>query len=201
MRARTWRSVPRTRTKSTTAMPAPLERAWTIGIPFTTVLTSECVCPLTIKSTALDQGPWLGPLGPRRAARIGDVGGEKAILRPRHAGPQRVDRPVELVVADRRGVDAERVHRRDRGQPEREVREQRALHLVAAVQPDGGAAARAGERVEPRLERGGAAHGSPAGPRPGARLERPVKVVDREHPEYGGVPLTQRRCGGRKRGV
>src|SRR5207302_7296570 len=86
-------------------------------------------------------------------------------------------------------------------QPEREVREQRALHLVAAVQPYGGAAARAGERVEPRLERGGAAHGSPAGPRPGARLERPVKVVDREHPEYGGVPLTQRRCGGRKRGV
>src|SRR6266446_4122482 len=114
MRARTWRFVPRSRTKSTTAIPAPLERAWTIGIPFTTVFTSECVCPLTIKSTDAESRP--------RA--------------------QRVHRPVELVVSDRRGVDAERVHGRDRRQPEAEVREQGPLHLVAGVEADRGAAAR-----------------------------------------------------------
>src|SRR2546426_852585 len=43
------------------------------------------------------------------------------------------------------------------------------------------------EAVEPRLERRGAAHGPPGGPGPHLRLERPVEIVDCQHPEQRAV--------------
>ena len=146
-----------------------------------------------LQAPALDQGPGRGPVGPGCASRVGDVGGEKAVLRPRHPGPQRVDRPVELVVADCGPVDAERIHRCDGREAEAEVREERPLHFVAAVQADGGAAARPRERVQPRLQRRGAADQLAIGPRPRARFEGAVEVVDGQHPQHGAIWLAHRR--------
>ncbi len=104
-------------------------------------------------------------------------------MRLRHARAQRVHRPVELVVPDRRRVDPERVEGGDSGAPIADVRQQRALHLVAPVEPHGRAVAGARQGVEPRLEGGRAPHGTSPGPRPGLGFQRAVQVVDRENPE------------------
>src|ERR1051325_9094177 len=68
-----------------------------------------------------------------------------------HPRLERVDRPVELVIADRGGVDAHRVQRVDRAAPIVGVRQRGALHLVAGIEPHRRAAAGGRETVEPGL--------------------------------------------------
>ena len=82
-----------------------------------------------------NQRPRFRPIRPRGSRRVGDVRREERVFRFAHACPQRVHRPVELMIADRRRVDAERVHRVDRPAPERGIREQGSLHFVAGVEP------------------------------------------------------------------
>src|SRR2546430_1229704 len=184
MRARTSRRAPPaplTRTKSTTALPAP--EAQTAG---------------------LDPGEGLGPAGGRRARRVGDVRREEVIVCLCHPGAQRIHGPVELVVADRRGVDPEGVHRGDHGPAEVEVGDRGPLHFVAGVEPDAGAEAYPRETVEPGLERRRSPYRSPVGPGPDLGLERPVEVVDRQHaqqravgPRYGRRGRGERLAQGR----
>ena len=138
-------------------------------------------------SPALEQRPRLRPVGARPARRVRDVRGEEAVMRLRHARAQRVHRPVELVVPDRRRVDPERVEGGDGGTPVADVRQQRALHLIAPVEPHGRAVAGARQGVEPRLEGGRAPDGASPGPGPGLRFQRAVQVVDREDPEQDAV--------------
>src|SRR6266550_2863541 len=99
------------------------------------------------------QLPWRRPVRPRRACGIRDICREERVFRVGHARAQRIDRPIELVIADRRGVDAQRVHGVDRPAPKGGVRQQRPLHLVAGVEPHRGAATDPGKTVEPRLQR------------------------------------------------
>ncbi len=92
------------------------------------------------------------------------------------------------MIADRRRVDAEPVHGVDCATPVGRVRKRRALHLIAGIQPYGGALTSTGEAVEPRFERRNATDRPPLRPIPHARLELAVQITRREHAQQRAVP-------------
>jgi hypothetical protein len=140
---------------------------------------------------ACDDGERLDPRRPG-ARRVRQVGGQERIARLGDAGAERVHRPVELVIADGRGVDPEPAQGVDGRAPPGEVRQRRPGHLIARIQPHRRAAAIARQTVEPRTQRGRAPHETTLGPAPRPRRERPVEVGDREDAQQRAVRRAHR---------
>ena len=127
---------------------------------------------------------------PRRhiAERVAQVGRQDGVRGLRDACPQRVLPVVELVIAQRRGRDADGIHQRDHRAAVREVRGGRALKLVAAIH-DHRVARRRDASGLCAADRGHECTSTTQQPavRAEARFERAVEVVHADHAQSGAV--------------
>ena len=122
-----------------------------------------------------------GPARPASGRGLGDVRAERGEAHGVDAPHERVDRPVELVIADRHRGVTEPIHLLDYRPPVGEIRDHRALEDVAAVEQDGAFGILVPQRADPSGQRRGAAA------RPSAaadRLHRAVKVRGVEDPHH-----------------
>ena len=126
-------------------------------------------------AAGLDHAPGHEPVRPPSGGAVLHVRRQPGI--PRLAQPllEHVGRPVEVVVAERRRRVAEPAEQLHAGPAPRLVLERRALHRVARVEPELGAATRFGQAVERGRQRRGAGE------------QRAVQVAGGEHAEHHRV--------------